>query len=459
MQLIKKTIKYLILINTILILFSMPVLSSNNLDLGSFEAINGGYWMLEGDNTSVIQVDKIDDERFYLTQESIINKVITGKIKASTFTYDNDAFGLTFGYQGINDNYLWSWDAGGMHGTEGHLFYKKEGAVSHDVIPGKLLYDGRAVGEAWEKDKEYNFKVTYLENYFELEINDKKIIQVKDDFQKGRFGFYCFSQDMIYFSNLEIKNGDHLLKPSLEELDEPIEISGGINKSDLNVFDIINGNYQITNNSEYDIDDLYISLAIDPGLKLLADSINITQKSYDLKYDAENNDYKLSGISLKAQESINLNYFLEKRKIKLTKDKYFNGLSVRSSEKDILLSNSVQTEMEFNDVNNILNTVIVGSISIDKKPPFLKSTDNDNKFKIVTSDGRIIQVDKNGRYHLTVNKFHGLDEKETLVLQLIVPKMYNKYSLKGEKLKLLKIRPGLFIKKDFNLYTGGKLNG
>ncbi|MFW6312054.1 MAG: hypothetical protein ACOC1K_07460, partial [Nanoarchaeota archaeon] len=118
-----------------------------------------------------------------------------------------------------------------------------------------------------------------------------------------------------------------------------------------------------------------------------------------------------------------------------------------------------KTEMEFNDVNNILKTAIVGSVTIDEKPPILKSKNIDRNFKIVTSDGRVIQVDQNGRYHLTVNKFNGIDEKETLVLKLIVPKMYNKNSLRGEKLKLLNVRAGNFIKQDFNLYTGGKLNG
>ena len=459
MQLFKKVIKYLFLINIILVLFSMPVSSSDYLDLGTFESMNGGYWALEGDNTSVIQVDKIDDERFYLTQEGIINKIITGRIRVSSFTYDNDAFGLTVGYQGINNSYLWSWDAGGMHGTEGQIFYKKEGAVNHDVIPGELLYDGRGVGEAWEKEKEYNFKVTYLENYFELEINNQKIVQIKDYFQKGRFGFYCFSQDMIYFSNLEIKNGEHLLKPELEELDQPIEISGGVNKLDHNLFDIINAQYQITNNSEYDLENLYISLAIDPDLKLIADSINITKDSYDLKFYAENNNYKLSGISLKSQESINLNYYLKKRQIQLIKDKYFNTISVKSSNKDLLLSNYVKTKLKFNNANNNLSSVIIGSIDIDKKPPNVNVKNSEQNFKIVTSDGRLIQVDKDGRFHLIVNKFKDLYDEETLVLKLIVPKRYNKYSLRGEKIKLIKIKSGSYIKQDFNLHTGGKLNG
>ncbi|MCF8000984.1 MAG: hypothetical protein K9K76_03900 [Halanaerobiales bacterium] len=459
MQLSKRIIKYLIFINIISILFSMPVLSNNYLDLGNFESMNGGYWALEGDNTTVIQVDKIDNERFYLTQENIINKVITGKIKVSSFTYDNDAFGLTVGYQGINNNYLWSWDAGGMHGTEGHIFYKKEGPVNHDDIPGELLYDGRAVGEAWKKEKEYNFKVTYLENYFELEINNRKIIEVKDDFPKGRFGFYCFSQDMIYFSNITIQNGEHLLKPELEELDQPIEIKGGVNKSDNNLFDIINADYRITNNSEYDIENLYISLAIDPDLKLVADSINITQTSYDLKYDTENNNYKLSGISLKSKESINLNYFLKKRQIQFIKDKYFNTISIKSSNKNILLSNFIKTKLKFNNANNNLNSVIIGSINVNKNSSYFNVNNSGQKFKILTSDGRLIQVDKNGRFHLTVNKFNGIYDEEILVLKLIVPKRYNKYSLSGEKIKLLKVKPGSYIKQDFNLYTGGKLNG
>ncbi len=459
MQLVKKIIKYFILINALLILFSIPVLSSNYLDLSTFEVMNGGYWDLEGDNTSVIQLDKYDDERFYLTQQSFINKVISGKIRVLHLTYDDDALGLTVGYRGRNDTYLWSWDAGGMHETEGHLFYKKEGPVDYDVIPGEILYDGRATGEAWEKEKEYNFKVTYLENYFELEINNEKIIEVKDDFQKGRFGFYCFSQGMVYFSNIEITNGKHLLKPSLKELEEPIKISGGMVKSNYDLLDIISANYRITNTSEYDIENLYISLDIDSELKLLAESININQKAHDIKYDKTNNNYKISGISLKSKEGINLDYFLEKSQTSLTRDHYFNEISVKSSKKDLRLSNSIKTEIEFNDTNNILTSVVVGSVYIDKEHPFLQYNEGDKNFRILGSDGRLIKVDKNGRYHLTVNKFNSLHEEETMVLKLIVPKRYNKYNLRGEKLKLIKIRPGQYIKQDFDLYSGGKING
>ena len=301
--------------------------------------------------------------------------------------------------------------------------------------------------------------MTYLENYFKLEINNKKIFEVKNNFPKGRFGFYCFSQDMIYFSNIEIKNGEHLLKPSLEDLEEPIEIKGYIDKTDNNLFDIISANYQIKNNSEYDIEDLYISLYIDPELKLLIDSINIKQSTYDLKYNKANNEYKLSGITLDSQESIYLNYFLEKRNPIVKKEQYLNKILVKSSKKDILLSNSIKSEIEFNDVNNILNAEIVGRVNIDKNASSLNLKEEDIKFKIVTSDGRLIQVDKNGKYHLTVNKFNGLFEKETIVLKLIVPKMYNKYRFKGEKIKLIKISPGSYIKQDFNLYIGGKVNG
>ena len=106
-----------------------------------------------------------------------------------------------------------------------------------------------------------------------------------------------------------------------------------------------------------------------------------------------------------------------------------------------------------------MNAEIVGRVNIDKNASSLNLKEEDIKFKIVTSDGRLIQVDKNGKYHLTVNKFNGLFEKETIVLKLTVPKMYNKYRFKGEKIKLIKISPGSYIKQDFNLYIGGKVNG
>ncbi len=449
--------KKMILVSTIVfvILFNTITFSQNYIDLSTFYDVNGGYWYHGQDNSSVKQVLDKNESVFYLLNQEIINKTITGKIKVDGTTYQNDQFGLVFGFQDINDTYVWSWDAGGVHGTEGHVFYYKNRTINNLEIPGDILYDKREVGLAWHKEVEYNFKAVYLENSFKLYIDDQLIIDYKGKLPSGKFGFFCYTQDMVNFSNLEITDASDKLKPPIEELKSPIDISGGIIPNRLSDENLTKSTYQLTNTSKYDLDDLYLLVELDKHLSLIEESVIVSKQDIKIKYLKNENLLKMNNINLKTEESLRLSFYLHKLSSFDDNSSYFNQFSVYSNEGDILLSKKLNTEHKPNKINIDLSSIIIGQINIknNNKNKAIKK----NSFQIITSDGRLIKVDKNGRFHLLIDNFINYYDQEILTLKLLI-KDNDIIKIKNDKIKIINIKPAQLIRSDFNIYLGGKNN-
>ncbi|MGM0446432.1 MAG: hypothetical protein ACQEQH_08470 [Bacillota bacterium] len=448
--------KIIILATIVIIAATNAVFSQNYLDLSTFHEVNGGYWYLGQDNSSVKQIQDINESIFYLLNQELINKTITGTIKVDSTTYQDDQFGLVFGYQDINDTYVWSWDAGGVHGTEGHVFYYKNRTINNLEIPGDILYDKREPGLAWEKDVNYHFKAVYLENSFKLYLNEQLIIDYKGELPPGKFGFFCYTQDLVNFSNIEIKDASDKLRPPLEELDTPIHITGGIISSSLNSDNIAQSSYQLSNTSKYDLDNLYLLVELDKNFSLIKESVVISKQDTKIKYLKNDNILKVDNVSLKKKENLQLSFYLQKLSSYGVKDNYVNKLSVYSNKGNILLSEQLNTEHKANKLDIDLSSLIIGRVKINNKEDKNKKY-NKTSFQIITSDGRIIKTDKDGRFHLVVDNFNNFYDQEILTLKLIIEDN-KKYKIKGNKIKLIKIKPAQLIRKDFKLYLGGKGN-
>ena len=444
----------LVLIIVLTIFTSITTYSQNYLDLSTFYDVNGGYWYHGQDNSSVKQVLDKNESVFYILDQEIINKTITGIIKVDSTTYQNDQFGLVFGFQDINDTFVWSWDAGGVHGTEGHVFYYKDRAINNLEIPGDILYDKREAGLAWQKEVEYNFKAVYLENSFKLFINDNLIIDYKGELSPGKFGLFCYTQDMVNFSNIEIKDASDKIKPLIEDLNNPIDISGGIvTKNSIND-NLTQSTYQITNTSKYDLEELYLLVELDKNLSLIEDSVFVSKQNIRIDYFKEKNILKLDNLNLKAKESIQLSFYLQKLS-SYNKNNYYSMLSVYSNKENVLLSKQITTKHKSSEMNIDLSSIIIGKVEIINNEKQSEKI-NYTTFRIISSDGRLIKIDQDGRFHLTYNNFNNYFDQKILTLKLIVKN--KKYNFAGDKLKMIKIYPNQIINKDFNLYIGGVSN-
>jgi len=447
-----KKIIYILLCLFILIVF-YQLTAQAYVDLNNFNVVNGGEWLLENDY-SVLQRDKLTKDLYFLSNDDLINKIITGNIHVDSSTYDNDEIGLVFGYNNINDANLWTWDKGGVHG-EGHLFYHKNQSYDYNTIPGELIYDGRQTGSGWAEGHIYNFKAIYLENKFELLLDGIKVIDVKGSFFPGKFGFFCFSQGKVTFSNIEIDSGEHLVKHSVEELDNPIYIINKRTGSEINSRELKYFSYDIINTSEYEIEDVYIDIELDEGIRVVEDSFKTSQEN--VTYNNFNNSFVLDNFILLPNNSLSISYLIQfDGKFDENKE-YESKISVYSSQNNILVSNQINNKIYYNCDIKAPSAFVIGKLKINNVQN--EQIFSKDEFKILSSDGRVIKLDKEGRYHLNINNFNNFLNEEIIVLKLKTPDKYKKYIEKNHLIKLIKIKPGDLVKQDFNINYRGKLDG
>jgi len=435
---------------------SSPVFGQEYLDLSNFTKINNGYWLLNSDNTRVTQLDKTTTDFYYLSEKEIENRIIKGTFKVDTFTYDSDTFGLVFGYQNINDSYIFAWDNGGLFGA-GQIFYHKKQAFVQPAIPGEILFDGRAANAGWEKGKEYNFKAVYLKNNFKLSIDGKEVININGEFPKGKFGFFCFSQAYVNFYNIEVTSADHLIeppRPPLEEMEEPIKINKNTTDKTLANFDLSYQTYQIVNSSEYEIKKAYVKIEIDPHLKLIEDSLKISEDQVNSTFFRGDNILKISNFTLQPSEVLDIGFYVKPDSDFTEAEKYENEIGIYSKNNNSLVSDKIMSVIKYNRNSINYSALLIGRVNI-----FNKEISEHLPFKIITSDGKVIKVDRLGRYHILFNNFSSLLDTEKVVLEIKLPKRYNKYTIAGAKTKLIEVRPGQLIKQDFNLKLGGQNDG
>jgi len=457
----EKIITLIIILTLTVTFFTTDVFSQEYLDLSSFISINGGNWLLSSGNTSVMQLNKTSIDYYYLFDKELENEIITGTIKVNSSTYDNDTIGLVFGYKDINDSYIFSWDNGGIH-DKGQLFYHKDRDFDHTAVPGELLFDGRAAGTGWVKGREYEFKATYLRDHFKLSINGKEIINIAGEFPKGKFGFFCFSQGKVNFSNILISSADHLIEPpepTIEEMDKPIRIRA--NTKEKKVKEQLSPSYlayQILNSSEYELSKAKIDIYLDKRLKVIRDSIKISKDKLKYNWLADKNILRISNFSLKPKEVFNLNFYVIPKNSLNPKASYMTEIGAYSQTNNTLVSNKVTTSIEYKKQFNKQSAVIIGQVNIRDHNKRINHK-KEKALKIITSDGRVIKIDKKGRYHIEIDNFKSITDSEMLGLEIMLPKGYNKNTVSGSMNKLVKIEPGQLIEVDFNLEIGGHVNG
>lgn len=127
--------------------------------------------------------------------------IFKGEIKV-TDTNDNDWIGLIFGYKDINNYYYvgWTKSSDSWHNYAGFIFgQKKDGK---NII---LSTDAENAG-GWSPNTEYTLKIKYGPKYMKLYKNGTLVLDYKNDNfkpEKGKVGFYNYSQKDVIFSNFE----------------------------------------------------------------------------------------------------------------------------------------------------------------------------------------------------------------------------------------------------------------
>ncbi len=162
------------------------------------------------------------------TETSVINKVFKGTIKVDLNQTDNDDIGFAFGFQEVNNTYIWSWDKGGVamatRTNGGHLLYHKTSTPSFTAVPGVLLGVVDGESERWQDGQTYQVEILYTSNRIRIKVDgvEKFDVSASDasitEFPAGRFGFYNYSQGNVTFGNQQTAPGsDEAMPPTAQD--------------------------------------------------------------------------------------------------------------------------------------------------------------------------------------------------------------------------------------------------
>lgn len=181
-----------------------------------------GNWVVQNAGAQVRQTIN-GLPTFYVTPTDYINVRMKGKMR--TTDPDDDYIGVVFGFKeplGASDNYdMWLFDwkqdnqaFGGFTGQEGMSLCRVLGTIpignstvnqtffGHQNTADFTVVDSNfGNGTGWNQNVDYEIEVTYTINRAIILVDGDTIFDVVDCFEPGRFGFYNYSQEQVYYSD------------------------------------------------------------------------------------------------------------------------------------------------------------------------------------------------------------------------------------------------------------------
>ncbi len=220
---------------SIVVLLGMPIVGysqvcQTNVDLNTWVQEGNpatGNWQVNPAGTSVLQTVNViafnSYPTFFVSPDTFHNARIEGTIRVNSGLGDDDWIGFVFGYQNPvgnidqYDTYLFDWKKetqafGALNGQEGMALTHIQGPIpqanlwnyiwghNSDAIFNVLDTD-YGPGRGWEFDIDYDFTLIYTSTRATILIDADTIFDISGCFDRGRFGFYNFSQSNVLYSN------------------------------------------------------------------------------------------------------------------------------------------------------------------------------------------------------------------------------------------------------------------
>ncbi len=188
-----------------------------------------GTWTVAADGSNVFQSIN-GNPTYFVSDVNYINKEFNGSFEVET-TGDDDYIGFVFGWNGINDYYLFDWKQLNQDYSWGMAY---EGfTVSHITGPAGAgeLWDHNSPNVAvldsisstsagWADNTSYDFNLNYTSTGFTISIDGNQIFSETGLFSEGKFGFYNFSQSSVRYMGFE-ESVSPPLDPPIGAVPEP----------------------------------------------------------------------------------------------------------------------------------------------------------------------------------------------------------------------------------------------
>ncbi|GHE77397.1 PEP-CTERM sorting domain-containing protein [Thalassotalea profundi] len=210
------------------LLFSVQCLTNvanaGLIDLNTWSqkgASNNGNWVVAADGTSVLQTTN-GNPTFFVSDESFINNEFTGTFGVETAS-DDDYIGFVFGFNGLDDFYLFDWkqtnqNLGSFSGFEGFTLSKISAGADVSSLNPLWGHSGTGIDVldtkydtnlGWEDNVEYEFTLGYTNSSINISINggnfnNENIFNITGlSNSAGSFGFYNASQQSVRYTGFE----------------------------------------------------------------------------------------------------------------------------------------------------------------------------------------------------------------------------------------------------------------
>ena len=191
-----------------------------------------GNWNVQGGGLSVLQTVN-GDPTFYVTPDTLMNVIISGKISVNNSGWfpDDDFVGFVFGFKEPNasttfddyDFWLFDWKKAyqvyqGYTGLEGFSLCRVNGNISGQNDIYKYFWGHTNDGAkfqvvdslwgprlGWTMFQEYRFELTYTSTRIIIVVDWDTIFDINGCFEAGRFGFYNFSQRNVLYEDFNYR--------------------------------------------------------------------------------------------------------------------------------------------------------------------------------------------------------------------------------------------------------------
>jgi hypothetical protein len=199
------------------------VANAGVIDLRSWTqegSAGNGTWNVTADGSSVLQTTN-SNPSFFVSDTTFINKEFSGSFGVET-TSDDDFIGFVFGYNGLDDFYLFDWkQAFQTHigdGNEGFTLSKISTGANVSDLSSLWSHSGTGVevlatdygnDRGWADNVSYDFTLGYTDTSINISINggafnNESIFSVNGlSNTAGSFGFYNASQERVRYNGFE----------------------------------------------------------------------------------------------------------------------------------------------------------------------------------------------------------------------------------------------------------------
>ncbi len=201
-----------------------------NASLGDWQTEGTGEWTYDESTGSWFQsVNTANFTFLYDPSNTSLGNAISGSIEVGN-SVDDDLIGFALGYSAgdyenpLADYWLVTWKRGTQSGwTAGLSLWHVTGAITSDPWSSsgdKLtkIQSGKNYGSTgWSKNTQYGFDITYKDNTLAVFIDEELELAVSskdagvDSFQDGGFAYFNFSQDKVYYHQVQYDLIDEII--------------------------------------------------------------------------------------------------------------------------------------------------------------------------------------------------------------------------------------------------------